>query len=52
MEISNTTSVPVAIWPGEGVVQLVFFEGNEPCDQSYKDRKGRYQGQEGVTIAR
>lgn len=52
MEISNSTSVPVAIWPGEGVVQLVFFEGNEPCDQSYKDRKGRYQGQEGVTIAR
>jgi dCTP deaminase len=36
----------------EGVVQLLFFEG-DPCSVSYEDRQGKYQNQnEEVTIAR
>ena len=28
----------------------VFFEGDEICQTSYKDRGGKYQGQVGVTL--
>jgi dCTP deaminase len=28
---------------------VVFFEADEECDISYKDRGGKYQGQKGVT---
>jgi len=31
---------------------MLFFGGDEVCDVSYKDRKGKYQGQRGVTLPR
>jgi len=35
----------------EGYVTLVlFFESDEVCETSYKDRGGKYQGQVGVTL--
>lgn len=50
LEFSNTTPLPARIYAGEGVAQMLFFRGSEPCETSYKDRKGKYQGQTGVTI--
>ena len=44
LEFSNTTPLPARIYANEGVAQVVFFEGDESCDVSYKDRKGKYQG--------
>ena len=35
---------------GEGVAQMLFFESDEVCETSYKDRGGKYQGQTGVTL--
>ena len=50
LEFSNTTNLPAKIYAGEGVAQMLFFESDEECETSYKDRGGRYQGQTGVTL--
>jgi len=50
LEFSNTTPLPAKIYANEGVAQMLFFESDEVCDTSYKDRGGKYQGQRGVTL--
>jgi dCTP deaminase len=50
LEFSNTTPLPAKIYAGEGCAQVVFFESDEVCETSYKDRGGKYQGQHGVTL--
>ena len=50
LEFSNTTPLPAKIYANEGACQFLFFKGNERCEVSYKDRKGKYMGQEGVTL--
>ncbi len=50
LEFSNTTPLPAKIYANEGVAQVIFFESNEACETSYKDRGGKYQGQHGVTL--
>ena len=50
LEFSNTTPLPAKIYANEGVAQVIFFEADEVCDVSYRDRKGKYQGQTGVTL--
>lgn len=52
LEFSNTTSLPAKIYAHEGVAQMLFFESDQECRTSYKDRKGKYQGQTGVTLPR
>lgn len=52
LEFSNSSSADCRIYANEGVVQLLFLEG-EPCETSYDDRQGKYQDQERlVTNAR
>ncbi len=51
LEFSNTTPLPAKIYANEGVAQMLFFESDEVCETSYKDRGGKYQGQRGVTLA-
>ena len=50
LEFSNTTPLPAKIYANEGVAQVIFFESDEVCEISYKDRGGKYQGQHGVTL--
>ena len=50
LEFSNTTPLPAKIYANEGVAQVIFFESDEVCETSYKDRGGKYQGQQGVTL--
>lgn len=50
LEFSNTTPLPAKIYANEGVAQVVFLESDTPCETSYKDRSGKYQGQRGVTL--
>lgn len=50
LEFSNTTPLPAKIYANEGVAQVVFFESDDVCETSYKDRGGKYQGQRGVTL--
>ena len=51
LEISNTTPLPARVYAGEGIVQILFFEG-EPPETTYKSRSGKYQGQRGITLPR
>lgn len=51
IEISNATRLPVKLYAGEGIMQVLFFQGEAP-ECSYADRKGKYQGQMGVTLAK
>ena len=50
LEFSNTTTLPAKIYANEGAAQMLFFESDEICETSYKDRGGKYQGQKGVTL--
>ena len=50
LEVSNTTPLPAKIYAGEGISQVLFFEGNEPCETSYADRQGKYQAQKGLQL--
>jgi dCTP deaminase len=50
LEFSNTTNLPAKIYANEGVAQMIFFEADDECEVSYKDRCGKYQGQIGVTL--
>ena len=52
LEFSNTTPLPAKIYANEGVAQMLFFESDEVCAVSYRDRGGKYQGQRGVTLPR
>jgi dCTP deaminase len=52
LEFSNTTTLPAKIYANEGVAQFLFFESDEQCETTYADRKGKYQGQRGVTLPR
>ena len=52
LEFSNTTPLPAKIYAHEGVAQMLFFEADEECETSYRDRGGKYQGQQGVTLPR
>lgn len=52
LEFSNTTPLPAKIYANEGCAQVLFFEADEDCETSYKDRHGKYQGQVGVTLPR
>ncbi|MGH9709676.1 MAG: dCTP deaminase [Candidatus Acidiferrales bacterium] len=52
LEISNTTPLPARIYANEGLCQVIFFESDEVCEVSYKDKKGKYQSQQGIVLPR
>jgi len=52
VSIANTTPVPVRIFANEGLCQVLFFQSDEPCQVSYKDRKGKYQAQKKIEFGR
>ena len=52
LEISNTTPLPAKIYANEGLCQVIFFESSDPCEISYKDKKGKYQAQGGIVLPR
>ncbi len=52
LEVSNTTPLPARIYANEGIAQVLFFESDEVCEVSYKDKAGKYQAQQGITLPR
>ena len=52
ISISNTAPRPVKIYAGEGIAQIIFFESEENCSVSYRQKQGKYQGQKDITISR
>jgi dCTP deaminase len=52
LEISNTSPLPAKIYANEGMCQILFFQSDEMCETSYKDKKGKYQAQTGIVLPR
>lgn len=52
LEVSNTTPLPAKIYANEGIAQVLFYEADDEAEISYADKKGKYQGQRGVTPPR
>ena len=52
LEISNTTPLPAKIYANEGIGQILFLKGSKECLVSYKDRKGKYDRQQGIVLPR
>ena len=48
---SNHTSNSIKLYANSGAAQILFFSGDQP-EVSYSDRKGKYQGQVGITLAK
>jgi dCTP deaminase len=50
LEFSNSAAADCRIYANEGIVQMLFFQG-EACTTSYLKRAGKYQGQkEKITL--
>ncbi len=52
VELANLADLPLRVYVGEGIGQVLFFESDEECDTSYQDRGGKYQNQQGLTYSR
>lgn len=54
LELSNTATMPILLYPGMKIGQLCFFQLSSPADSPYgTGAKGsRYQGQRGPTASR
>lgn len=52
LEISNTTPLPAKLYANEGIAQVIFLEADELCERSYKDRAGKYDRQQDITLPR
>ncbi|MCQ9208638.1 MAG: dCTP deaminase [Omnitrophica bacterium] len=52
ISISNATPRPVKIYAHEGIAQVLFFESDQACRVSYREKKGKYQGQKDITISK
>lgn len=50
--VSNATPLPARVYADEGIGQILFLESDEPCAVSYADKKGKYQAQQNITIAK
>lgn len=54
LELSNTATMPIKLWPGMKIGQLCFFRLSSPAEAPYGSgaRGSRYQGQRGPTASR
>ncbi len=52
ISLSNTSPVPVRVYADEGIAQVIFLQAEEECITSYKDKKGKYQGQKSITLSK
>ncbi len=47
LEIANISKVPVKLWPGSRICQIMFERLSSPCEKSYAEKKSKYMGQQG-----
>jgi dCTP deaminase len=52
ISLVNAAPVPVRVYAGEGIAQVVFLKAERECEISYADRKGKYQAQKRIQVAR
>jgi dCTP deaminase len=52
ISLINAAPFPVRVYAGEGIAQAVFLKAADLCRTSYGDRKGKYQAQRSIQVAR
>ena len=52
LSLANTAPRPVRVYAQEGIAQIIFLEAADVCQTSYKDKKGKYQGQNAITLSK
>ena len=52
ISIANVSGKPVKVYPGEGILQVIFIGSDGVCERSYKDKRGIYQNQKDITLSR
>jgi dCTP deaminase len=52
ISIINTNDHPVKIYGGEGIAQVLFLGAEGICEESYADKKGKYQAQKDITVSK
>jgi len=52
IELSHHSPLPAKLYANEGIAQVIFFEADDECELSYRDRGGRYQAQKGIMLSR
>jgi dCTP deaminase len=52
ISIANLAPVPAKIYANEGIAQVIFMRAEEECGTSYADKKGKYQAQGKITLAK
>lgn len=50
--IANMTPRPARVYANEGIGQVVFMKAQDVCLTSYADKKGKYQSQKEITVAK
>ena len=51
IELHNATAHHITVHANQGIAQVMFFRGERPA-VTYADKRGKYQGQSGVTLPR
>lgn len=52
ISLINASPVPVKLYSGEGIAQLVFLRAESECSLSYADKKGKYQAQKHIQLSK
>jgi dCTP deaminase len=52
VSLANTAPVPIRVHANQGIGQLLFLEADELCVTSYRDKRGKYQGQRRITLSK
>jgi dCTP deaminase len=52
ISIANLTTRPAKLYANEGIAQVVFLKAEQVCKTSYADKKGKYQAQKTITMAK
>jgi dCTP deaminase len=52
ISITNSNPFHARLYAGEGIAQVLFLGADGGCEQSYADKKGKYQAQKRITVAK
>lgn len=52
LELFNGSTLPIKVYANQGIAEFTFLQLDQPCEVSYADKGGKYQGQEGVVLPR
>ena len=52
ISLVNGSPCPVRVYAREGIAQAIFLRAENECAVSYRDRKGKYQAQKKIQVAR